>query len=540
MIIGIRNRTGNLEEDFIQAIINLKDEKFENIINTIENDEDFDKIVDKGLIVLYGGPENNVEIPLYRCLEYASLNLKKYAPISKEYERLKILTDLRSQDTFLQIVKDETDKAFSNIEGKEAIEILSDSKKFDEFLKLESSSYNKAYYQNLIVLLFNIKNEMGNQLIQGFNVQNLEEAIKNYEYLQKYIEEGKGSYRYAVLRDFSVASCNEDFSGIDYIGSHTAIREDEEPDWELNEEIKNAVYEGMPDDLSLEEKAIYIYEKMCKIFKYDENYIYRNKINRINYTSTFSASHLQSITPNTKITCFDFSRIYVKLVNELKEDIEAVILSQDEGHYCAGFSTARCSAKLEAINLIKNDEGINSNDLTRAKTGEKLSGIYPISDKFGLIDKAIDRTYPIVQEKAKRSINDILNDIKAIPREDYEINEEIYLNNLIDNCKKLGLSNNEFTVIFNNIYKMGFLGDKFNYSFLGEMCIEYRDIRYKRFIWLREKDFQDGQEPKAYLIDTDSLELSTCTDKDMKERLEQESLIYESNKRKMPGFDKEV
>ena len=45
------------------------------------------------------------------------------------------------------------------------------------------------------------------------------------------------------------------FKGTDYI-----IHE-KEPDWKMNEELKIALYSDMPQDLSCEEKAMYIYVK---------------------------------------------------------------------------------------------------------------------------------------------------------------------------------------------------------------------------------------------------------------------------------------
>lgn len=320
------------------------------------------------------------------------------------------------------------------------------------------------------------------------------------------------------------------FKGTDYI-----IHE-KEPDWKMNEELKIALYSDMPQDLSCEEKAMYIYVKMCKILKYDEGFQYKRNCYRINYTPLFSEGHLENITPNFKITCVDFCRIYVNAVNQLKDNIEAnIIHEENDEHFSIGISTEKCSARLDAINLTPNSNNDDkSNDLTRAKFGEKLEGIFPISDEEKILETALNKVYPMVQNKEETSIESLLNKIKKAPREDVTPEPLDYINKLIDNCKKIGIASNEFTITLNNILKRNFLGEKFDCSFLGQKVIAKRDMWYKRIIWLREKESE--KEKNSYLIDTETLEISHRTDEEMKEALKKEKIIYESEKRKMPEF----
>lgn len=305
----------------------------------------------------------------------------------------------------------------------------------------------------------------------------------------------------------------------------------------MNKELKDTIYKEMPENLSCEEKAMYIYAKMCKMFKYDEGFSYKNNCYRINYTSVFSEGHLKSITPTTKITCTDFCRLYVKAVNQLNDNIEAnIIHEENDEHFCIGISTENSSAILEAINLTKNNNNNDkSNDLTRAKFGEKLEGIIPVSDELGLFEAALDKVYPMIQEE-ESSIENLLNDIKKAPREEVTIEPLAYIQKLIDNCKKIGISSNEFSITLNNIIKRNFLGEKFDYSYLGQRKREKRDMWYKRIIWLREKEASEGTEKNSYLIDTETLDISHHTDDEMKKILNDGALIYESEKRKMPEF----
>ena len=78
---------------------------------------------------------------------------------------------------------------------------------------------------------------------------------------------------------------------------------------------------------------------LFKSLNYDEGYFYRRITKDEKYESAFSKEHLESLRVGSKITCYDFSRIYVKLVDELGEDITPVMIltGANEGHALAGF-----------------------------------------------------------------------------------------------------------------------------------------------------------------------------------------------------------
>ena len=66
--------------------------------------------------------------------------------------------------------------------------------------------------------------------------------------------------------------------------------------------------------------------------------------------------------------------------------------------------------------------------------------------------------------------------------------------------------------------------------------------KYKRHILLRQQKQEETEDSsrEVYLIDTDTLDLLTCSEKDIIARLNSGELIYESEKHKLPGIDKEV
>ena len=80
----------------------------------------------------------------------------------------------------------------------------------------------------------------------------------------------------------------------------TIIRKGDEPDFNISPELQAKVMGEMPEDLSVEEQAIYIYCKLCKELTYDEGYMYKNELDRERYNSTFSKEYLESIKPRFK------------------------------------------------------------------------------------------------------------------------------------------------------------------------------------------------------------------------------------------------
>ena len=295
----------------------------------------------------------------------------------------------------------------------------------------------------------------------------------------------------------------------------------------------------MPEGLSLEEKAMYIYCKLCKELSYDEGYFFREKLDGERYSYTFSQEHLEGIKPKSKITCWDFSRIFSKMINELDGDIEAVIIAEGEnyGHYLTGFYTDKVSVMLEAINARTG----GTNDLMKAKNGIEFEGVEIISDRDGIIDKAIKKVYPLIFGKQQIGIKDYIQKLKALPREEIPNNLGIKLQSFVEIMKENNILGNEAIQTLAAFYHSGFFGEQLDRAYLGKKEILDGKINYKRMALIRSKsEFQERtEESRLYLMDSDSLELSTCTTQEIMEKLKTGEYVYESEKHKMPGIDME-
>ena len=325
----------------------------------------------------------------------------------------------------------------------------------------------------------------------------------------------------------------------------TVIRDGEEPDWEIKPKIREAIFTDMPQDLSLEEQAMYIYCKMCTIFSYDEGYMYRDKLNKVNYESTFSKEHLEELKLGDKITCYDFSRMYTKFINELDGDITAVIILEgaNEGHALAGFYTENISATVEAINVASDKDF--TNDLMKAKNGINLKGVKIISDREGLIEQALDKVYPQVIGKKPQSIKEYIQELKSLPQEQEVPNDiALKLKSLLEIMKSNHIFGNEFAQTLWGIGKSTYFGEnKLERAYLGELQrSDDGGEKYKRYILLRQLKQKETENSlgEVYLIDTDTLNMITCSEEDIIAKLNSGELIYESQKHKLPGIDKEV
>lgn len=484
----------------------------------------------------YGG----TYFSMYQILEQCQNMLNNYAEDSKEYSRICEIIHTRDLAAFKAYYS--KDKNLNPIMLDKIFEILSSDEIYSKFLDYSNNKkefaidgeeipFNK--YIEHLGEIFGIRDRKGdlsdtNQISIDFFIPKLKELKNRYSQMfDKINMERYVNPRYTFSVTFPM---------------NKVIRDGDEPNWEIAPEIYEEIYQEMPENLSLEEKAMHIYSKMCIMFDYDEGYLYRKNLNKINYESKFSKEHLEGIRPGDKITCFDFSRMYAKLINELDGDITAVMILQgaNEGHALAGFYTTNVSATVDAININSKEDA--TNDLTKAKKGIYLKGVKIIYDKEGIIEQAINKVYSNILGKNPKSIKEYIQELEHIPTsEDIPDDIGLKLQSLLEVMKKNKLSGNEFTQTFWEVLQTNFLGkNKLERAYLGELKESNNSKRFKRHILLRqvEQNKDKGSLKEVYLIDTDTLDLTTCWEEDIIARLKSWEFIYENEDRKLFGIDR--
>lgn len=461
---------------------------------------------------------------------------------TQEYDRIRQLLSTRNLDAFKSYFSDKTrensellDKLFEILENKECLAKFMDYDNNRNYFSIDGQQVDIKKYIMCLGKIFGNKDKNGNlgkknEISQDFFIVGLDKIKENVAHIYENIN---------VDRYVNPTYEFRRFTTLDRL-SNEVIRKGEEPDWNISSELEEIVFNAMPRDLSLEEKAMYIYCKLCKELKYDEGYFFRGQLEDKRYNSEFDKKHLEGIKPGSKITCWDFSRICSKMINSLDGDIESVIIAEgaNHGHYLTGFYTDKVSVMLEAVNGRTG----GTNDLMKAKNGIEFEGVEIVSDRKGIIKRAIEKVYPQIFEKKQISIKEYLKYLELLSREkDIPDNLEIKLQSFIEIMKENNITGNEAIQTLSAFYKSGFFGREFERAYLGRKVDVDGRRYYRRLVLIRSSRENEDKFSKRelYLIDSDSLELSTCMEQEIIEKLNSGEYVYESEKHKMPGIDKE-
>lgn len=557
-------------QDGINTILNLNEEDFNKLISmlTVENEKKLENFIylfystdeykNSNSDIKLGVNENNergyVGGLSYSIKDFIS-ELETYIhnldKTSNEYILCQEVVNTRSFEAFKRIFEGKNGEKTGLV--NKLFEVLTNSDELEKFMDFKNNSDHFAIngeqqdieeYLKIFGDIFKYKDDSEGEeytffpgmalLTVNFNIpETLVETIKKnaIELYDKYHREYS---RYIDKR--------YEFKALDRENDLRTFRKDDEPNWNVNKELRDAVYKDMPQDLSLEEKALYIYTKLCKELEYNEEYLYRDKGISSKFESDFSQEDLENIKPGTKITCFDFSRIFSKLINELDGDIEAVMISQgtNRGHFLTGFYTDKVSVRLEAININLNGKNDPTNDLMKAKNRIKLRGIQPIFDSEGIVQSSLDRVYSLIYGREALSIKGFVQELKSMPIEEILDDIKLKLQSFIEIMKEREITGNEFVQTLDGMCKSKFFGQNIEKAYIGRRINEKGEKHIQRMVLFRERGKDEKGDSHLYLIDTSSLEMVESTPQQLIDKINSGDMVYESDKHKIPGLDKEA
>ena len=350
-------------------------------------------------------------------------------------------------------------------------------------------------------------------------------------------------FKFGIVDDFEDDFLQDEFGpyvkDITYTRTMFSKVVKDDPEWEIDSELKDEVLRDMPDDLSPEEKALYIYLYLCKSFKGDEQFFFRKKLDNNIYCKHFDKERLEKTKPKSKVTCSILSRVYPKLVNDLDAGITAVpiVIDSDDKHYCIGLYSDKISAILEPINM---DSTTKTNDLTNVKAGIKVSGIEEKSDFYDVIPKALERVYPLIYEKEPLDYLEFIKQLKE-KRKGESLDElEENLSSLMKEMKEKDITGNEFSQILSLLLHNGYFPEEIDCVFLGKKYKEDGETRIKRSIALFKKN-EDGKlkgKDDVYLINSEDMRMRKYLGENIKFFLDKNALFYEKDNRTI-DFDLE-
>lgn len=137
------------------------------------------------------------------------------------------------------------------------------------------------------------------------------------------------------------------------------------------------------------------------------------------------------------------------------------------------------------------------------------------------------------------SIKGFIHEIKSLPENIIPDDFKLKLQSFIEIMLQRGITGNEFVQTLDGMCKSKFFGTEVEKAYLGRRFEQSGKKHSKRMVLLRQ-NIEDKQEaPPLYLIDTTTLGISEPTSQQLIEKLNDGSIVYESEKHKIPGIDKE-
>ncbi len=180
-----------------------------------------------------------------------------------------------------------------------------------------------------------------------------------------------------------------------------------------------------------EGKALWVYFRLCQILKYDEGYYYSDFRHNPNDNPFGSVSIAGKVTAETPVTCFNFSRIAVKLLNQI-EGVHALMISvgSNLGHFRFGYYTDKVSVDAEPSSPHN-----HYNDMTRVKLGIEPQGLKVFNGKF-IMEQLMERMAPqlLVPQQGIQPYLDMIQAEYKIPA-----TTKIDLRHLMNELKAEGL-----------------------------------------------------------------------------------------------------
>lgn len=438
-------------------------------------------------------------------------------------------------------------------EQKHIIQKILSTRGQQVFLSYMSKKLNmdKQAVDNIMELLTNEEKYEGllNEISKVKNLQNPEDLQSNMQALISFINKSKGFLLDDVVSeriDNITSNFNFDrFTMPHYTfreaGKNIVMRQEEEPKFEINDELSSAIFSDMPEEIStVEDKAFYIYAKLCKLLEYDSEYAYWGRIHEGEYPSEFSKEKIESIVPGSKVICQDFCRIYTKLINELGDDIDAVILKRTEkkgGHWLVGVHTSKVSMEMDSTDMSDN----KNFDLANVKAAGQITGIKFIS--------TIDGELNMYREDLDEITTSMLNDGKevVIPKAmvwKYEKSDfETRLEAFSEVLQTHGIRGTELVISFLQFEKLGFFGEAMfgrplKKSFLLRKSMVDGKERYDRMIYFQQAR-TNGKNSSIYCIDSQNGDISTERFDEIQARIENGELIFEDDEHNLDDFTQE-
>ncbi len=246
---------------------------------------------------------------------------------------------------------------------------------------------------------------------------------------------------------------------------------------EINSELRNRILDGMPTDASELEKAIYIYIKMCKILKYDDEYYAEGQRGEVKRKHS-SLEHVKDISvDNNKVVCYEFNMIYSKLLSEIPINFQTNYKGLVDEQYGDGHA----NLTFRVGNVIVNADSVTSilrGDLYRAKRDERLEGLKCENRNIYTQEKfstAVSKMYRLIVEQEKGDVSKVEQEetfehiISGYGEGDFEIALQLYQQHVDSHTTNTEDSEQNTYYGVSLVDRFGILLDRIEDASLGEV-----------------------------------------------------------------------
>lgn len=357
------------EQEFALIIVELilSEKKYKEYVTKL-----FKGVIDKFQIAYpcNGDLCGNKNLTRKKILDYFEIAKRHRKYTKEEQEYINRLKKLSGIDAFAKLIykekyKEEIDGNTFEVLGKHICELLTlDEEKYWQLIN-ENKDKKELYY------LFYVASKV-------FSKENV---TKNYDFGPEINQRIHNILNYKDL----------DFETLNQL---TTPKID---DFEINLDprLEEKIIKDIPDELTIIEKAMYIYLKMCTIFMYDEEYFAVNLRGpaafKHQYPEYISTINLE----NNELVCFEFNAIYAYFLKKLNIYYEIVRNASDSyglGHEYLIFRVGKFLVDADSVtNVFYGDmtnvvthapivglKCINENEETKDEFGNMLKKVYNI------------------------------------------------------------------------------------------------------------------------------------------------------------------
>lgn len=287
---------------------------------------------------------------------------------------------------------------------------------------------------------------------------------------------------------------------------------EDEQDFKINPTLLEQIKFSDCQETTPEGKALWLYVRLCQLLKYDEGYFFKNQRRHPNDDPYKSFEIVESVTAETPVTCFNFSRIAVKLLKEFA-GVNALIVSVGDGleHFRFGYYTDRV-----AVNAEPTTPHNHYNDLARIKLGIKPQGLIIIEgDK--MMQSLQNRIVPPMLAESERELHEYIDLINTMDQKIIGA-PQIKVNYLIDELKNQGIDGATTTQLMIDINHK-FVQKPYRLSRMAINIDEGTKNKVIPQLLVREKQ-------NSTLVDLYEMNTAQISNDDYKKMIHNNSLLY--------------